>query len=117
MAYNPTKIFQLPLMDYLILMIFLLNVINGKMINNSHINRNNLRALWDKSIDYDTSNRYGEDLESIKQCKNSEYKYFIQYVTGHNVTFDKAIETKYAVSLLQLLYKKYLIFKILGAAN
>lgn len=105
MAYNRIKIFQLLLMDFLILMIFQLNVINGKVLNNSHINRNNLRVLWDKSIDYDTSNRYGEDLESIKQCKNSEYKYFIQYVTGYNVTFDKAIETKYAVSLINLIYK------------
>jgi hypothetical protein len=85
-------------------MIFQINLINGKKLNSSHLKKNNLRVLSDNSIDYDTSNRYDEDLESIKQCKNSEYKYFIQYVTGHNVTFNKAIETKYAVSLLELLY-------------
>jgi hypothetical protein len=98
-------------------MIFQINVINGKKLNSSYSKKNNLRVLWDNTIEYDTSNRYDEDLESIKQCKNSEYKYFIQYVTGHQVTFDKAIETKYAVSLLKLLFNKYLTFKILGAAN
>ena len=117
MACIPIKIFQLLLMNFLILMISKLNLVNGKKFNSSHLKRNNLRVLWDNTIDYDTSNRYDEDLESIKQCKNSEYKYFIQYVTGHQVTFDKAIETKYAVSLLKLLFNKYLTFKILGAAN
>ena len=73
--------------------------------------------MLDNAIDYDTSNRYDEDLESIKQCKNSDYKYFIQYVTGHNVTFDKDIETKYAVSTLYQFYNKYLIFKNVGAAH
>lgn len=104
MACRPIKVFQLLLMYFLILMIFQINLINGKKLNSSHLKKNNLRVLSDNSIDYDTSNRYDEDLESIKQCKNSEYKYFIQYVTGHNVTFNKAIETKYAVSLLELLY-------------
>ena len=104
MAFSPIKEFQLLLMYFLILMIFQFYLINGKKLNSSHLKKNNLRVLWDNSIDYDTSNRYDEDLESIKQCKNSEYKYFIQYVTGHNVTFNKAIETKYAVSLLELLY-------------
>ena len=104
MACRPIKVFQLLLMYFLILMIFQINLINGKKLNSSHLKKNNLRVLSDNSIDYDTSNRYDEDLESINQCKNSEYKYFIQYVTGHNVTFNKAIETKYAVSLLELLY-------------
>ena len=117
MACYPMKIFQLLLIYFLILMIFQFNLINGKKLNSSHLRKSNLRVLWDNTIDYDTSNRFDEDLESIKQCKNSDYKYFIQYVTGHNVTFDKAIEIKYAVSLLKLLYNKNLIFKILGAAN
>ena len=63
------------------------------------IERTNLRLLIDTYENYDKSGRTDkEDLESIENCENSDYKIFYEYITGHNVTFDRYIDTDRAVS-------------------
>lgn len=59
----------------------------------------NIRFLLDDTtINYDISNRENkEDIESIKNCENSDYKYFLNYITGYNITFDKTIDQSRAV--------------------
>ena len=49
----------------------------------------NLRKLWNEKIDYDESSRSEDEQDSIAHCRNSDYKYFIHYVTGENYTFPK----------------------------
>lgn len=85
------------------LLIFLIivniNIIKGKNIKTNDSQNSKLRHLWDETIKYDTTYRDDEeDKKSIELCNNSDYKYFIQYVTGHNITFDKDINKEYAVS-------------------
>jgi len=76
-----------------------INIIKGKNIKKSDSQNSRLRRLWEETVKYDTTYRNdSEDIESIELCNNSDYKYFIQYVTGHNTTFDKDINTEYAVS-------------------
>lgn len=96
MVWKYIKIFQL-LLTINILIIFQIKVINGKNIKNLQ-EKSNLRFLWEENIEYDTTYRDSEELESIQHCKDSDYKYFIQYVTGHNVTFDKNYSSKDIVS-------------------
>lgn len=48
-----------------------------------------LRQLWNEDIEYDDSNRSDEEQDSIAHCRNSDYKYFIHYVTGEKYTFSK----------------------------
>ena len=70
-----------------------------KNIKLQFIERYNLRFLLDSNNNYDKSGRTDQnDLESIENCENSDYKYFFEYITGHNVTFDKKIDTDRAVS-------------------
>ncbi len=76
-----------------------INTIKGKNIKTSKAQNSKLRLLWDETINYDTTYRDDEeDKKSIEVCNNSDYKYFIQYVTGHNTTFNKNINMEYAVS-------------------
>ena len=59
----------------------------------------NLRKLWDETIRYDISSRSNtDDRESIENCRDSDYKYFIHYVTGQNYTFNQFINRDNAVS-------------------
>ena len=96
MIWKFIKIFQL-LLTINILIIFQIKVITSQNIKNLP-QKLNLRVLLDENIEYDTTYRDNEELESIQHCKSSGYKYFIQYVTGHNVTFDKNYNTKDIVS-------------------
>ena len=89
------RIFQL-LMFFIIENI---NIIKGKKIETNNPQNFKLRRLWEETINDDTTYREDEDdKKSIELCNNSDYKYFIQYVTGHNTTFDKDINKEYAVS-------------------
>lgn len=59
----------------------------------------NLRFLLDNKINYDTSTRSNkEDIDSIKKCQKADDKYFFQYISGYNVTFNKSIDKKREVS-------------------
>lgn len=68
--------------NYFVLLIFSLLILT----ESSYIK--NLRKLWNEKVDYDDSKRIGEE-DSIAHCRNSNYKYFIHYVTGENYTFNK----------------------------
>ncbi len=62
------------------------------------IENDNLRFLTIDPENYDTSSRTDkDDLDSIEICKNTDYKYFIQYISGYNTTFDRYIDTDRAV--------------------
>ena len=69
-----------------------------KYIKNNILEKYNLRFLFAKN-DYDYSQRTDKgDKDSIENCENTDYKYFVQYVTGYNVTFEKNLNEKRAVS-------------------
>ena len=80
----------------LILFIYLFNL-NNALINKSKNNR--FRKLWDEEIKYDSSGRSSEEKESLEKCENSDYKYFIHFVTGNNVTFEKYVNKDNAVKI------------------
>jgi hypothetical protein len=76
-----------------------INIIKGKKIKTNAPQNFKPRRLWEETVKYDVTYRDDEeDKKSIELCNNSDYKYFIQYVTGHNTTFDKDINKEYAVS-------------------
>ena len=72
----------------------------SKFVKINFLEEYNLRFLLDDTaINYDISKREDkEDLESIKNCENSDYKYFLHYITGYNITFDKNIDKSRVVS-------------------
>ena len=81
--------------------IFEISIIRLKKIKNDILEKTNLRFLLDTKINYDTTQRKNKkDLDSIKNCEKTDYKYFVQYITGHNVTFDKEIDKSRAVSVI-----------------
>ena len=58
----------------------------------------NLRFLLDEVMNFNISKRTNkEDKDSIKNCQNSDSKYFMQYITGHTVSFNNNLDTKRAV--------------------
>ena len=61
--------------------------------------KGHLRKLWNEDIDEGLYRKIDSaEEDSIKHCKNSNYKYFIYYVTGQNYTFDQYINYDNAVS-------------------
>lgn len=65
------------------------------------LERYNLRFLVGTNSNYDKSARTDQnDLKSIENCENSDINYFYEYITGHNVTFDKEIDETRAVSYI-----------------
>ena len=88
-----------------ILLIFLYNIkifektfTQIKIIKNNILEKYNLRFLFAKN-NYDSSQRTDKgDIDSIENCENTDYKYFVQYITGYNVTFEKKLDGKRAVS-------------------
>jgi hypothetical protein len=95
MTTKHIRIFQL-LIFFIIVNI---SIIKGKKIKTNDPQNLKLRRLWEETVKYDTTYRDNEeDKNSIELCNNSDYKYFIEYVTGHNTTFDKDINKEYAVS-------------------
>jgi hypothetical protein len=85
---------------YIIIILLLFNIIQN--VNNKNSNtteKKRKRLLLDLDINYDSSNREGKDKESIEICQNSDYKYFINYISGYNITFDKDIEQDGAVRM------------------
>lgn len=92
------KIILAILTSFFILSIFYLNIDKIKYQKNITFGKYNLRSLLGDDINYDTSTRTDkDDIESIENCQNTEYKYFIQYISGYNVTFDKDIDTDRSV--------------------
>ena len=92
------KIFIL-LMCFCFISVFEMNIANIKNIKINILEKYNLRFLYDSKNDYDTSSRIDkDDINSIENCQNTDYKYFVEYISGHNVTFDKDIEKERAVS-------------------
>ena len=97
-----------------ILFIFIISFINITKENEVHNSINyiiillqlsfpnfkgHLRKLWNEDIDEGLYRKIDSaEEESIKHCKNSDYKYFIYYVTGQNYTFDQYINYDNAVS-------------------
>ena len=68
--------------------------------------KGNLRRLWEENVPFDYSKIDGDEKISVKNyCKNSGYKYFSHFVSGHNYDFKETLITDNAVSLEILLYK------------
>ena len=84
----------------LLISFYILNIFQMiKNINFNFLERYNLRFLLESNYNYDKSGRNDKnDLESIENCENSDNKFFYEYITGHNIIFDKKIETNRAVS-------------------
>jgi hypothetical protein len=62
---------------------------NGKIVKINTLGELNLRFLLDEVMNFDISKRTNkEDKDSIKNCQNSDSKYFIQYITGYTVSFN-----------------------------
>ena len=85
----------------LLLSFYLLNIFGIiKNINLHFLERINFRYLLDSNNNYDKTGRTDKnDLESIENCEKSDYKYFYEYITGHDVIFDKEIVTERAVRI------------------
>ena len=62
--------------------------------------KNHLRKTWEEIVKYDKSGRGDEERESLEKCEDSDYKYFIHFVSGNNVTFEKYINKDNAVSYI-----------------
>ena len=59
------------------------------LIQNIHKNINNqIRLLWEEKVEY-KDREGGEQTSLEKHCKNSDYKYFVNFLAGHNYVFDK----------------------------
>ena len=84
----------------LLICFYLLNIFGIiNYIKELILERYNLRFLLDSNYNYDKSGRTDKnDLDSIENCEKSDYKYFYEYITGHDVIFDKKIDTDRAVS-------------------
>ena len=82
---------------YIILLILLIIKIQTVKPKSSNNIGKKLRFLLDNTINYDSSLR--EDKESVENCKNIDYKYFINYVSGYDITFDKNISIDGAVRI------------------
>lgn len=85
---------------YFILFISLLNTTKVEKAEKKNSNQNIkslLRHLWNEDIDYDVSGRTNDEKESIKHCINSDYKYFISYITGQYYEFNEYINKGNAV--------------------
>ena len=71
--------------------IILMTILNLTYENNHNFITKNLkehlRNLWNEDVKYDDSNRDPEERKSINHCRNSDYKYFIIYVSGYNYDF------------------------------
>lgn len=96
------KIFLL-LICFGFISIFEMNIIDIKNIKINILEKYNLRFLLGSTIDYDSSSRKNkDDLESIENCEKTDFKYFVEYITGHNITFDKYVDKERAVSNLYI---------------
>ena len=83
---------------FLLFFVISINISKENLINSIFTNfKNNLRNLWDETIKYDDSQRDTEEIDSIDHCRDSDYKYFIHYVTGQNYTFSQFINKDNAV--------------------
>lgn len=82
---------------YIILLILLFIKIQTVKPKSSNNIGKKLRFLLDNTINYDSSLR--EDKESVENCKNIDYKYFINYVSGYDITFDKNISIEGGVRI------------------
>lgn len=91
-----------------ILLIFLYNLnifeidfTTIKTIKNNILEKYNLRFLFSNN-NYDYSQRTDkDDIKSIENCEKTDYQYLVQYITGHEVSFDKDLNQKRAVSEIQ----------------
>ena len=88
---------------YLILFLLIITFTVTNSIESSKIT---LRKLWNERIDYDDSQRTPEEKESINHCVNSDYKYFIFYVTGQTYEFKEYINEGNAQPLINELTNK-----------
>ena len=84
---------------YIILLILLFIKIQTVKPKSSNNIGKKLRFLLDNTINYDSSLREGADKESVENCKNIDYKYFINYISGYDITFDKNISIDGAVRI------------------
>ena len=57
----------------------------------------NYRNLWEEKVKYNSTGRSDEEKESLEKCENSDYKYFIHFVAGNNVIFEKYVNKDNAV--------------------
>ena len=98
--------FQLNKNIFLIFIILILILDLTKETEDNHIITNikgHLRNLWEEDIYYDDSKRESEEKKSIKHCRNSDYKYFIFYITGQTYNFSKKyINEDNAVSFIYI---------------
>lgn len=93
MKFNYLKIILILIGFYSLHLLGITNNLKLKVIQ-----KINLRFLSDNSR-FDKSSRTNkEDIKSIENCENLDYKYFFEYITGYNVTFDKNIDPDRAVS-------------------
>ena len=83
-----------------------------KTIKSNLSKKNFLRFLLDTNLNYDKNFRTSEDLDSIENCENSDSKYFLQYIKGYNLTFDKELDEHRAVSwnnIIKYFYRIHLL--------
>lgn len=77
---------------------FEINFTQIKTIKNNIVEKYNLRFLFTKN-NYDSSTRLDkDDRDSIENCENTDYQYFVQYITGNNITFEKKLDESRIVS-------------------
>ena len=92
------------IIEILIIIFFISNIqfiISSKSITKNITSKNFYhRLLLEEGEEYDKTFRELDELDSIEHCEDADYKYFFQYVSGYNVSFDKQIIKEYAVSLI-----------------
>ena len=89
----------------LLLFIFVILISNFNLTEENNVNEKIFnkpirRLKWEEEVYYDTD-RNSEEIESIEKfCKKSDYKYFVNLLSGHRYVFNKKLENyqSFAVS-------------------
>ena len=67
--------------------------------------KNHLRKTWEEVVKYDKSRITDPDeKDAVEKCEDSDYKYFIHFVTGNNVIYDKGYNRDNAVSYIFIIF-------------
>ena len=62
--------------------------------------KNHLRKTWEEVVKYVYQYHDEDEKNSLERCEDSDYKYFIHFVTGNNEIFEKLINKDNAVSYI-----------------
>ena len=85
----------------LLILICLFNLYQALEPNKKTNNR--LRKTWVEEVKYEYHYNDSAERESLEKCEASDYKFFIHFVAGDDVVFEKYINKDNAVSKIVII--------------